>query len=63
MVFSLLCLASFGLDSLDPIWAAIKLEEEGDESVFYNGIDQTCDRLNNMLVVVCSHLVLEELAR
>ncbi|KAF7344067.1 hypothetical protein MVEN_01696300 [Mycena venus] len=51
MVFSFLCLASLGLDSLDPIWAAIRLEEEGDESVWYTGIDHTCDRLNNMLVV------------
>jgi hypothetical protein len=48
----MLCITSFGHPGLEPVWAAIKLEEEGDESVWENGIKQTCDRLNNMLVVV-----------
>ncbi|KAJ7693077.1 hypothetical protein B0H17DRAFT_1060705 [Mycena rosella] len=47
----MLCITSFGYAGLDPIWAAIRLEEEGDESIWSDGIDQTCDRLNNMLVV------------
>ncbi|KAJ6548195.1 hypothetical protein DFH09DRAFT_1039670 [Mycena vulgaris] len=46
IVFDLLCIISFGHAGLEPIWAAIKLEEEGDE-----GIDQICDRLNNILLV------------
>jgi hypothetical protein len=55
IAFNLLCVTSFGHAGLDPIWAAIRLEEEGDESVWADGISQTCDRLNNMLVVVHPH--------
>ncbi|KAJ7917655.1 hypothetical protein B0H13DRAFT_1608154, partial [Mycena leptocephala] len=51
IVFNLLCITSFGHAGLDPIWASIRLEEEGDEDVWQDGIDQMCDRLNNMLVV------------
>ncbi|KAJ7145581.1 hypothetical protein C8R44DRAFT_599115 [Mycena epipterygia] len=51
IVFNMLCVTSFGHAGLDPIWAAIRLEEEGEESVWFDGINQTCDRLNNMLVV------------
>ncbi|KAJ7458049.1 hypothetical protein B0H11DRAFT_1737951 [Mycena galericulata] len=51
IVFNLLCITSFGHAGLDPIWAAIRLEEEGDDSVWNDGINQTCDRLNNMLLV------------
>ncbi|KAJ7019348.1 hypothetical protein C8F04DRAFT_1015368 [Mycena alexandri] len=51
IVFDLLCIISFGHSGLEPIWAAIKLEEEGDESVWSGGIDQICDRLNNILLV------------
>ncbi|KAJ7924060.1 hypothetical protein B0H13DRAFT_2230097 [Mycena leptocephala] len=51
IVFDLLCIISFGHAGLEPIWAAIKLEEEGDESVWSSGIDQICDRLNNILLV------------
>ncbi|KAJ7803921.1 hypothetical protein B0H14DRAFT_2886536 [Mycena olivaceomarginata] len=43
LIFNLLCITSFGHAGLNPVWAAIRLEEEGDES--------TCDRLNNMLLV------------
>lgn len=51
-VFNILCITSFGHAGLEPVWAAIKLEEEGDESVWAEGIRQTTERLNNMLVVV-----------
>ncbi|KAJ7148416.1 hypothetical protein C8R43DRAFT_1008932 [Mycena crocata] len=51
IVFNVLCMTSFGHAGLDPIWEAIRLEEEGDDSVWADGIRQTCDRLNNMLVM------------
>ncbi|KAJ6451585.1 hypothetical protein C8R45DRAFT_848304 [Mycena sanguinolenta] len=51
IVFNLLCITAFGHAGLEPIWAAIRLEEEGDDSVWSDGINQTCDRLNNMLLV------------
>ncbi|KAG8985094.1 hypothetical protein FRB93_006103 [Tulasnella sp. JGI-2019a] len=50
-IFNLLCITSHGHAGLDPLWANIRLEEEGDESVWVDGIRQTCDRLNNMVVV------------
>ncbi|KZV71706.1 hypothetical protein PENSPDRAFT_751516 [Peniophora sp. CONT] len=50
-LFNLLCITSFGHAGLDPIWAAIRLEDAGDGSVWEDGIRQTCDRLNNMLLV------------
>ncbi|KAJ7846685.1 hypothetical protein B0H14DRAFT_2771269 [Mycena olivaceomarginata] len=51
LIFNLLCITSFGHAGLNPVWAAIRLEEEGDESVWSDGINPTCDRLNNMLLV------------
>ncbi|KAJ7645851.1 hypothetical protein B0H17DRAFT_1163825 [Mycena rosella] len=50
-LFNMLCITSFGHAGLDPIWAAIRLEEEGDESVWLDGIRQICDRLKNLVVV------------
>ncbi|KAJ6532533.1 hypothetical protein B0H19DRAFT_965734 [Mycena capillaripes] len=50
-IFSVLCMASFGHVELAPVWASIKLEEEGDESVWVEETRQHCDRLNNLLVV------------
>ncbi|KAF7289877.1 hypothetical protein MIND_01362100 [Mycena indigotica] len=49
--FQALSLIAFGQVGLEPIWATIKLEEEGDESIWEEGIRITCDRLNNMLLV------------
>ncbi|KAJ7915014.1 hypothetical protein B0H13DRAFT_1872518 [Mycena leptocephala] len=37
--------------SATPVWASIKLEEEGDDSVWVEETRQHCDRLNNLLVV------------
>jgi hypothetical protein len=51
-VFNVLCIASYGHVGLDPVWAAIRLDEEGDDSVWVEGTRQICDRLNNLLVVV-----------
>ncbi|KAJ6479455.1 hypothetical protein C8R47DRAFT_606856 [Mycena vitilis] len=51
IVFNALCLTAYGHAGLDPIWAGIRLEEEGDESVWSDIVNQTCDRLNNMLLV------------
>ncbi|KAJ6578310.1 hypothetical protein B0H19DRAFT_931632 [Mycena capillaripes] len=51
IIFNLLCITSFGHAGLEPIWAAIRLEEEGDDSIWSEGINQTCDWLNNMLLV------------
>ncbi|KAJ7921160.1 hypothetical protein B0H13DRAFT_2267996 [Mycena leptocephala] len=50
-VFNVLCIASYGHVGLDPVWAAIRLDEEGDDSVWVEGTRQICDRLNNLLVV------------
>ncbi|KAJ7575237.1 hypothetical protein C8J56DRAFT_1007769 [Mycena floridula] len=51
-VFNLLCITSFGHAGLDPIWVAIRLEDEGNESIWADGIRQTVERMNNMLFVV-----------
>ncbi|KAK1231146.1 hypothetical protein PQX77_005752 [Marasmius sp. AFHP31] len=50
-LFNVICLASFGHAGLEPIWASIKLEEEGDGSLRDLGIRTTCERLNNLIVV------------
>ncbi|KAJ6597585.1 hypothetical protein DFH09DRAFT_904080 [Mycena vulgaris] len=50
-IFNVLCIASYGHVGLDPVWASIRLEEEGDDSVWVEGTRQLCDRLNNLLVV------------
>jgi hypothetical protein len=54
-VFNALCLACYGHPGLLPVWASIKLDQDGDESVWVEGIRQMCERLNNMLVVVRLH--------
>ncbi|KAF7341243.1 hypothetical protein MVEN_01859900 [Mycena venus] len=51
-IFNVLCIASYGHVGLDPVWASIRLEEEGDDSVWVEGTRQICDRLNNLLVVL-----------
>lgn len=58
-IFNLLCITSFGHAGLDPIWAAMKLEEEGDESAWVEGVRQGVDRMNNMLIVVRPHSFFE----
>jgi len=50
-IFNVLCIASYRHVGLSPVWASIKLEEEGDDSVWVEGTRQLCDRLNNLLVV------------
>ncbi|KIK69331.1 hypothetical protein GYMLUDRAFT_153325 [Collybiopsis luxurians FD-317 M1] len=51
LVFNTLCLMSFGHAGLEPLWGAIILEEEGDESVWAEQTRQTIDRLTNINVV------------
>ncbi|KAE9396214.1 hypothetical protein BT96DRAFT_1021485 [Gymnopus androsaceus JB14] len=51
IAFNALCLMSFGHAGLDSVWAAIMLWEEGDESAWAEGIQQTLDRLTNINVV------------
>lgn len=55
IIFNILCLTAHGHAGLGPVWAAIKFEDEGDESLWVEMIRQMCDRLNNMLVVVRLH--------
>ncbi|KAJ7189478.1 hypothetical protein GGX14DRAFT_331506, partial [Mycena pura] len=50
-IFSVFCMASFGHVELAPLWASIKLEEEGDDSVWVEETRKHCDRLNNLLIV------------
>ncbi|KAJ7080678.1 hypothetical protein C8R44DRAFT_754234 [Mycena epipterygia] len=50
-IFNILCIVSYGHPGLDSVWAAIRLEDEGDDSVWAVGIRQMCERMNNMLVV------------
>ncbi|KAJ7122088.1 hypothetical protein C8R44DRAFT_876404 [Mycena epipterygia] len=40
--FNFLCIASLGHSGLERLWAAMKLEEEGDDSVWADGMRQTC---------------------
>ncbi|KAJ7123512.1 hypothetical protein C8R44DRAFT_558969, partial [Mycena epipterygia] len=42
---------AYGHLGLEPIWASIELEEEGDESVWAEGRRKMSERLNIMLVV------------
>ncbi|KIK69332.1 hypothetical protein GYMLUDRAFT_53771 [Collybiopsis luxurians FD-317 M1] len=48
IIFNALCLMAFGRAGLDAVWAAIVLEEEGDESVWAETIRQIIDRLTNI---------------
>ncbi|KAJ6518504.1 hypothetical protein DFH09DRAFT_864230, partial [Mycena vulgaris] len=43
--------ACYGHAGLTPVWASIKLDQQGDESVWVEGIRQMCERLNNMLIM------------
>jgi hypothetical protein len=52
LIFTLLCIMSFGHANLDPIWAAIILTQLGDETAWDDGIKNTRDRLNNVNLVV-----------
>ncbi|KAF9459170.1 hypothetical protein BDZ94DRAFT_1268952 [Collybia nuda] len=51
IIFNLLCLTSFGDSSLDSVWAAMCLEEAGDESLWVEGTRRMYGRLSNLLVV------------
>lgn len=53
--FNFLCIASLGHVGLERLWVAMKLEEAGDNRVWAEGMRQTCERLNNMLIVVRPH--------
>ncbi|KAL1735469.1 hypothetical protein EV714DRAFT_233374 [Schizophyllum commune] len=51
-LFNLLCITAYGHAGLEPVWAAVRLEEEaGDGSFWEASIRQICDHLNNMLLV------------
>ncbi|KIK69330.1 hypothetical protein GYMLUDRAFT_53769 [Collybiopsis luxurians FD-317 M1] len=45
LIFNVLYLMSFGHAGLEPLWGAIVLEKEGDESVWAEQTQQTIDRL------------------
>ena len=51
-LFIFLCLCAYGQPSLDSVWCAIKLEEEGDASAWQEGQRRTYNQLTNILVVV-----------
>ncbi|KAJ7222796.1 hypothetical protein C8J57DRAFT_1593166 [Mycena rebaudengoi] len=50
--FTLLCFTAYGHPGMEPIWAAFRLEEEGDESIWKEAVDILTGQMNN-LVVVC----------
>ena len=52
LLFNGLCMASFGHPGLEPIWASIKLQQAGDDTLRDLSISTTCERLNNMIIVV-----------
>lgn len=52
IVFNVLCITSFGEADLERVWTCIKLHDDGDESVWNDGIRKMIDRWNNILVVV-----------
>ena len=58
--FKILCLCAYGQPNLDPIWAAIKLEEDGDPSAWREKQRRTRDQLNNLIVVV-QYLILSSI--
>ncbi|KAF7340254.1 hypothetical protein MVEN_01944100 [Mycena venus] len=49
--FTLTCFVAYGHPDIEVLWAALRLEEEGDESVWKDFIRIISDRLNNVLVV------------
>lgn len=50
--FSILCLCAYGRTEMDFVWAAIKLAEDGDETVWLDGRKRTSEQQNNILVLV-----------
>jgi hypothetical protein len=52
-VFTLLCFTAYGQPGMEPLWAAFRLEEEGDESLWKEAVDILTGRMNNLVVVVC----------
>ncbi|KIK69333.1 hypothetical protein GYMLUDRAFT_644792 [Collybiopsis luxurians FD-317 M1] len=51
IIFNALSLMALGHPGMEPTWTAIKLEEEGDESVWAERIQQLVGRLSSMNVV------------
>ncbi len=52
ILFKILCLCAYGQPDLKLVWAAIKLEEEGDASEWREKQRKACEQLNNLIVVV-----------
>ncbi|KAF5311932.1 hypothetical protein D9619_002311 [Psilocybe cf. subviscida] len=51
IIFSTLCLCAYGRTEMDFVWAAIKLAEDGDETVWLDGRKRTSEQQNNILVL------------
>ncbi|KAF9261758.1 hypothetical protein L218DRAFT_1001539 [Marasmius fiardii PR-910] len=51
VIFNVLCIISYGHAGLDPVWASIMLEEEGDESAWVHDLEKTYQRLANLNLV------------
>jgi hypothetical protein len=55
LFFKLICLFSFGYPSLKPVWLAIILKREGDESVWNDALRRVSGQLNCLVIVVRPH--------
>jgi hypothetical protein len=55
-IWKLLCITAWGHPSLAHVWATLLLEERGDESLWDDGTQKMCDRLNNVVITVSSQL-------
>ncbi|KAJ7922385.1 hypothetical protein B0H13DRAFT_1537580, partial [Mycena leptocephala] len=42
---------AYGQPGMEPLWAAFRLEEEGDESLWKEAVDILTGRMNNLVVV------------
>ncbi|KAK1226648.1 hypothetical protein PQX77_010360 [Marasmius sp. AFHP31] len=51
-LFNTLCMIAFGHAGLDPVWAHIKLEEEGEPDLRTACTERLCKLLDNMVMVV-----------
>lgn len=52
IIFAIFCLCAYGRTEMDFVWAAIKLAEDGDESIWLDGRKKTSEQQNNILVLV-----------
>ena len=50
--FKVLCICAYGQTSLESVWASIKLEEEGDDSLWSEGQRAGTEQQSTLLVLV-----------